>query len=365
MYERKLDTEALTAVLGEVVRSGKLTHHNPVVREFEEMFAGWIGAEYAVACSSGTAALHLILAALGIGKGDRVGVPELTYIATANAVKYVGAEVVPLEVEPGDWNVFAGHPADNLKAVIPVHLLGAPADIGCYARRRDIPLIVEDACEAIGTRLPGGAGPGTRSGAAAFSFFWNKHLTCGEGGMVVSNNITIARTVRSLRNQAADVNYRHSAIGFNYRMTAMQAALGLEQMRHLDETVALHKERWAWYAESLRPQMCRPGSHSGWVFGYQCKAPRNVIRMLLRDAGVETRPMFPMISEQPMYSNPGLAKEHSVAKDISDSVVMLPCHTLLTRQDVDRIVNVILEGEEDERKENRREEDGQSGPHGG
>jgi perosamine synthetase len=356
MYDRKLDEKAIMAALSKVVRSGKLTRHNPVVGEFEEAFAEWLGVQYAVACSSGTAALHLILAAIGIGPGDVVAVPELTYIATANAARYVGAVVLPVDVSPYTLNMqHTGYGSPD--CTILTHLLGADAN----TVREE--LLIEDACEAIGTVLTDGRRAGTAGHAGAFSFYWNKQITCGEGGMVVTRHKALAERVRWLADQAGDSNYWHETVGFNYRMTAMQAAIGLSQMPQIDAIVAAHKRNYRQYEVGLGiTQGPRFGEHGGWAYAYRPpgRARRTSAQYLLKQHNIECRPMFPPISEQGPWRN-CRPNRNPYAVAASRSTVMLPCHPMLTRQDVDRIINILKEGEENVRGEDRAER--QDGEH--
>src|SRR5690606_28781119 len=215
------------------------------VAAFEAAFARTVGVPHAVAVSSGTAALHLALAALRIGPGDEVVVPALTFVAPANAVRYTGARLVLAEVDPDSWTLTAASVERVLtrrtRAIVAVHLYGVPADLDglrALARRRGLAL-VEDAAEALGARWRGRpvGGLGT---LGCFSLFGNKVVTTGEGGVVVTSSAPLARRLRLLRNQAMSPRrrYWHGEIGFNYRMTALQAAVGLGQLARFETLVA-------------------------------------------------------------------------------------------------------------------------------
>ncbi len=229
------------------------------IEELERRFSSYCEVGHAVSCCNGTVALHLALLGIGIGPGDEVLVPSLTYVASANAVRYCGAEPVFVDSDPRTWNL---DPADlqrkitsRTRAVMAVHLYGKPApmrEILEIARARRI-AVVEDAAEAIGASYDGRP-VGALSDVAAFSFFGNKVITCGEGGMVVTGDEALARKIRQLKGQGQDFERRYwfPVVGYNYRMTNIQAALGLAQLEKIDEYLLARTEIEAWYRQEAR-----------------------------------------------------------------------------------------------------------------
>ena len=246
------------------IDSGFVSSVGPMIGEFERRFADTVGSHYAVATASGTAALHASLHALGIGRGDLVAVPDLTFIASLNPVLYVGAEFLLIDVDPQTWcmdlRVLAdacreqrrqGHP---IKAVIPVHLFGCACDmvaLEALAREHEL-VIVEDATEALGTRLYGRQ-VGSFGQVGCFSFNGNKMITTGAGGMVVTDSKPLADRIRYLVNQARDPGdrYQHSEMGFNYRMSNLAAALGLAQIERLPDLIKSKRALAQRYSEGL------------------------------------------------------------------------------------------------------------------
>ena len=233
----QLGPEEEMAVL-EVMRSGALAQ-GPRVRAFEEAWAAATGARFAVATSNGTTALYLALVAHGIGPGDEVITSALTFIATANAIAQTGARPVLADVDDSlnlDPTAVAALIGPRTKAIVPVHLHGNPCDIASFmglAQEHGLALI-QDACQAVGATIAGA--PLGTFGTAVYSLYATKNITTGEGGMVITNDPAIAQTCASLRHQAYSTKpYVHEAIGYNYRMTDMQAAIGLVQLSRLGQ----------------------------------------------------------------------------------------------------------------------------------
>lgn len=303
--------------MAEVLESGWVSQ-GPRVAEFERAFAEYVGVAHAVATTSCTTALHLVLLALGIGPGDEVLVPSFTFVATANAVEYCGARPVFVDVRLDTFNVDVGALAaavtPRTRAVIPVHLFGLSADmdgVRAVAERHGL-AAVEDAACAIGTRYRG-RHVGSFAFPACFSFHPRKAITTGEGGMVTTDDPMLAARLRSLRSHAATVSDldrhasrgfllpRHEELGFNYRMTDLQAAVGLAQMQKLDEI----QKRRAAIADAYRVALGDvgwlglPRVDEEYLHGYQAfvtlvaeDAPcdRDTLAGKLEDAGIATRP---------------------------------------------------------------------------
>lgn len=344
-----LGSEELDRVTA-VMRSGQLTH-GETVEEFERGFAAYLGTKHAVACASGTAALHLALLAYGVQPGDEVLVPDLTFVATANAVSYIGATPVLVDVDPETWTIdldeAAQHVSPKTVAILPVHLYGVPCDMDemhQFASKCGIG-IIEDAAEALGARWAG-VPCGTSGVAGAFSFYGNKILTTGEGGAVVTNDDNIADTARLYRGQCQTSRYQHADIGFNYRMTEIQAAIGLAQLDKLDEMLR-HRQR---ICDIYMARTSHLGYSSMGAWYHGCPAPwlftlqsmwgsRDRMAELLENKGVETRQVFVPMHRQPMYARPD--GEFRMASLISDTGLSLPTHMGLSLDDVADICDLI------------------------
>lgn len=327
------------------------------VTAFEEAFADYHGAKYALTTANGTVALHLILAGLGIGPGDEVIVPSFTYVATANAVRYTGATPILVDSEPVtlglDPNAVAAAITPRTKAVLPVHLYGQPVDwpglVNALAGT-DI-AIVEDAAEALGAWV-GERRIGTLGRAAAFSFFGNKTISTGEGGMVLTDDPELADQMRLLRGQGMDPQRRYwfPQIGYNYRMTNMQAAVGLAQM----ETVAWHLEQRRRVAQTYDrllaelppgllnlPQVAAGTTPSFWMYTVYLGPAAPIERDALIDAlaaeNIETRPAFYPMHVMPVYeADPKL---FPVATHYGATGISLPTHARLTEAEAERVVS--------------------------
>jgi perosamine synthetase len=247
----------------EVLRSGQLSL-GPRLSEFEDAFASWVGSDDAVAVSSGTAALHLGVRALGWGQGDDVLTTPLSFVASANCLLYEGATPIFCDIDPVTLNIdpaAAQSAADNrrIAGILPVHIFGYPADLLALegiADAYEIP-ILEDACQALGAVDAEGRPVGTTGHVAAFAFYPNKQMTTGEGGVLVpvAADEEMGELIRSERNQGRSSDMTevdHVRIGFNYRMTDIQAALGLAQLERLDEMLAARAEAAAAYTERLK-----------------------------------------------------------------------------------------------------------------
>ena len=320
---------------------------------FEQRFADFCGVKHAIACNNGTTALHLALVGLGIGPGDEVIVPDLTYIASANCVRYCGATPVFADNDPVTFNV---DPAavraaitPRTKAIMPVHLYGHPCEMGplCEIAHAHGLLVVEDAAEAHGAiydgRKVGGFGD-----CASFSFYGNKIITTGEGGMITTDNDELAARMRMLRNQGMDPGRRYwfPAVGYNYRMTNIAAAIGLAQMERVDELLADRQEIRKLYDHGLAevphlalPAVVEPATHVFWMYTVRLldSAPlsRDELIKRLDGRGVETRPAFYPMHLMPPYSQNGDAFPNATL--CGRQGINLPTHSQLTAGDVARV----------------------------
>jgi perosamine synthetase len=328
------------------------------IGRFENAFSDFVGTKHALGCCNGTVALHLPLLVFGIGPGDEVVVPALTYIATANAVRYCGATPVFVDCLPDTWNL---DPSDlekkithHTKAVIPVHLYGNPCDmdaIMAIAKAHSL-FVLEDAAECHGA-LYNGIRTGAIGDVGTFSFFGNKIITTGEGGMIVTNNDEFAYKMRILKGQGMDPNRRYwfNVIGYNYRMTNIEAAIGLAQLENIDTHVANRKKVAGWYEEELYlmseyinlQKTTTNAENVWWMFSIllsdKTKINRDGLMGKLREDGIETRPLFyPMHIMPPYYDkNAGCP----VSEKIAAAGLNLPTHAQLSREDVSFICNRI------------------------
>ena len=330
------------------------------IREFEAQFAAAVGTQYGIACANGTVALHLALATLGIGPGDEVIIPTFTMIATANAVTYCGATPVLVDNEPEYWQMdveqVAARITPHTKAIIPVHIYGHPVDMDPLielAQRHGIH-VIEDAAEAHGAmykdRPCGGLGE-----AAGFSFYGNKIITTGEGGMITTSNREIARLAWNLRDHAFshERHFWHKFIGFNYRMTNLQAAIGLAQVEQLQTFVAARRRNAALYSSLLAniPGITTPpeaawAKNVYWMYGILVDADaygmnRDQLRRVLAENGIETRTFFIPMHCQPVYWEQFKGQRYPIAERLCRDGFYLPSASSLTTSEIEYIVEVI------------------------
>lgn len=364
--------EEEAAAAREVILSGWVTQGSQVAA-FESEFAGYVGAAHACAVSSCTSALHLALLALGVGPGDEVITVSHTFIATANAIRHCGARPVFVDIDPATYNMDPGQLdgaiTPRTRAVVPVHQMGLPCDmgaIGAIAARHGLP-IVEDAACAIGGEIRV-AGTWERIGrphgtAACFSFHPRKVITTGEGGMIVTRDAALDQRCRLLRQQGMSVpaEVRHAAtdivfeeypvVGFNYRMTDIQAAVGRVQLRRLPGLLERRLELAASYTRALSevpglvppgiPEYARPNFQS-YAVRVMPDYPlgRDELMRALAERGIRTRRGIMNIHQEAAYAEAGpRCLPHSEAA--RDAVVLLPLHPGLTAEDIGRILGVL------------------------
>ena len=323
---------------------------------FEQGFADFVGVRHGVATGNGTVALHLAFAALGIGPGDEVVVPTLTYVASVNAIVYTGATPVFVDSDPVTWNV---DPAlveaaitPRTKAIEVVHLYGHPADMDPIlevARKRGLPT-VEDAAEAHGA-LYRGRPVGSIGSVGSFSFFGNKIITTGEGGMLVTSDAGLAARARHLRGQGVspDRTYWHDVVGFNYRMTNVAAAIGCAQLERVEQTLAAKRQIASWYQERLAgvsgvmlQDAAEWATPVHWMVSILVDPGiRDPLMAFLRESGVETRPFFHPAHTLPMYRTPA---RFPVAERLGASGINMPSWPGLTEDQVDAVCRGVIRG---------------------
>jgi perosamine synthetase len=353
--------EAEVAAVSDVLRSGRLTRGDECQR-FEEALRDELNVRGVLAVSSGTAAMHLALLAVGVQPGDEVIVPATTFVATANAVLYCRAKPVIVDVDrkTGTIDVAAVQRAmtKKTKAIVPVHLYGVPANVGAlmllcddhYCRTGREVAIVEDAAEALGATHMGRA-VGAIGDAAALSFYGSKTITTGEGGAVVFHGGRVGLRAWFLHGQAQSVTQRywHECVGFNYRMTEVQAALGRVQLDRLGVFLDQRRQVFNWYDELLpetfeRQSIGESDTHGCWAYAVvneyrgEMDAAKVAERMLA--AGVETRPVFFPLSRMPHFRGAALGEPY-VAHRLHKHGLVLPTHCGLTREDVEKVCHEL------------------------
>ena len=330
--------------LTECIERGWISSQGDFVLRLENEFAKYTNSKYAVACSSGTTALTLALAALKIGPGDEVIVPEFTMIASAWAVTYTGAK--PVFVDCGDdLNIAVKHIeraiTPRTKAIVPVHIYGRPCNMPEILKlAHDYNLyVVEDACEAHGAK---GINVGD---ITCYSLFANKIISAGEGGLITTNDERIYKQLIHLRGMAFDDSHSflHKKLGYNFRMTNLQAAVGLAQLERIDEFLAKRKQIQEWYDVKLKAHtLPRPEGSVLWMYDvvFKNEAIRDKVQYHLARNGIETRVFFKPMSDQPMYKDSFRVIR---ARDASQMGFYLPTYTQLEQSTVDFISNKVLE----------------------
>ncbi len=333
----------------DAARSGWNSEWNKYIQRFETSFAHYIGTRYALSTSSCTGALHLALAALGIGPGDEVIVPDITWVATANAVVYVGATPIFADIEAGSWCLdptsFESKITSRTKAVMPVHLYGHPAQMDRImeiARKHNL-RVIEDAAPAIGAEVEGRK-TGTFGDFAAFSFQGAKLLVTGEGGMLVTSNEELFQKAYTIWDQGRRPGtFWIQETGFKYKMANVQAALGLGQLERVDEMIEAKRRIFSWYLEEIgdvrgiRLNREMPWARSiYWMSSIEVEesasVSRDELRKKLRERNVDTRPVFPAISQYPVW--PVVQEPQPVARRVGDRAINLPSGVCLKRDQV-------------------------------
>lgn len=340
----------------DAVKSGWISSIGHYVNKFEADFAKYCDRKFGVAVSNGTVALHLALLALGIKEGDEVIVPNITFIATSNAVTYVGAKTVLVDIDSKTWNMdpqkIREKITKNTKAIIVVHLYGNPCDmteISKIAKEHNLK-IVEDAAEAHGS-LYKGKKCGSFGDISTFSFYGNKTITTGEGGMCLTNDKKLNEKLRLLRGQgmSSKKRYWHDVVGYNYRITNLQSALGCAQLERIDDMVNRKKNNAKLYKQNLSTvpwiifQEETPNSESShWMFSVlidpRSKYKRESVLKKLAEKGIETRIIFYPLSDMPPYKSD---EKFDVSKTVSYSGFSLPSSTKLKKEDIIYICNEI------------------------
>lgn len=342
----------------EGLRSGWVSSIGKYIQAFEKEFAKFCGVKYAITASNGTAALHLALVATDIGPGDEVIVPSMTFVATANAVSYTGAKPVFADSEIETWNIDPEKIKEKInqrtKAIIPVHLYGHPAEIGSIMRiaKKYGLIVIEDAAEAHGAmykkKMVGSIGD-----MGCFSFFGNKIITTGEGGMITTNNKILAQKIRMLRDHGYSKKrrYYHPHLGFNYRMTNLQAAMGLAQLRKVNKILKKKRDNAMLYAKYLRPLAPEITLHPEapwaknvfWMYSIlihkKGSKTRDFLVKELKKKGIDSRPFFYPTHRLGRYKT---SEQMPVADILGSTGINLPSSVNLTNEHIKFICDTIL-----------------------
>jgi dTDP-4-amino-4,6-dideoxygalactose transaminase len=349
----------------DTILTGWITQ-GPRVAEFEEKFAAYTGAKYAVAVSNCTTALHLAMIVAGVSAGDEVICPSMSYVATANSIKYVGAKPVFAEVIPATYNL---DPVDTekritakTKAILLVHQIGMPADIDAFqklAKKHNLKLIEDAAC-AAGSSYKGGK-VGSHSELVCFSFHPRKVISTGDGGMITTNNEAYYNRMKLLRQHGMSINDRvrhessklifedHIEVGYNYRMTDIQAAVGIKQLEKLDWIVAERRKIAMQYNEAFKDIDCirLPIEQEGYFSNYQsysiylkdnCPLTRNEIMQKFLDAGISSRRGIVNTHRETAYATEYASLSLPVSEKAADNSIILPLYIPMKQADIDTVI---------------------------
>jgi len=348
VYEPEITNKEVEYVT-QTIKDGWVGSKGPIVKKFENQFAQWNGNKRAITTSNGTTALHLALVTLGIGKGDEVLIPNLTFISTANAVSYTGARPIMVDIEEESLGIDPEKAAEKItkksKAIIPVHLYGHPAqmdEILDLAEDKNL-VIIEDAAEAIGAEYKSKK-VGTLGDMGCFSFYGNKIITTGEGGMITSNDETLIEKAFILREHGMSKNrrYWHDLIGFNYRLTSLQAAFGLAQIEKIDSIIEKKRKNAQLYMKELNEVQDKIRFFSEtkhvksvyWMNSIILQTQdfdRDKIIQMLGDKGIDTRPFFyPLTSMPPYYSEDNF----EISVKIGKNGINLPSSSVLKEEEI-------------------------------
>jgi perosamine synthetase len=332
------------------------------VEEFEKHFSAYCGCKNGVSTTNGTTSLHLALASIGLKKGDEVIVPAFTMIASLFSIVYCGAKPVLVDAEPETWNIDTSKIEEKItnrtKVIMPVHIYGHPCDMDpvlSIAKSHSL-WVIEDAAEAHGAEYKGKKMGGIGN-IGCFSFYANKIITCGEGGMIVTNDDELAKHARSLKDlsfSGKKREYTHSELGYNYRMTNLQAAIGLAQFERINEFVEMRRKNAHHYNEllgSIRgirlPVEKEWAKNVYWMYSILVEPEfgisRDKLMVELEKRGIETRPFFIPMNKQPVFRNMNLfeGELYPVAEEISQKGLYLPSSSGLTSNEIEYVSDTI------------------------
>lgn len=360
-YEPWIDKLELNYV-NKCIRSKIISGINgPIINRFEKNFSKFIKIKYSSTVANGTVGLHLALLALNIGKNDEVIVPDFTYIATANCVKYVGAKIKIVDINKYDWQIclddLRKKISKSTKAVIVPHIFGYVTNFEklLELKKKYNFFLIEDCAEAFGSYYHKNKHVGTLSDISVFSFFSSKTITTGEGGMICTNKKKIIERVNLLKNQGVDIkkqrskkHYWHSVLGYNYRLTNLQASIGLAQLKKAKKILQLKKKVFQLYKKNINSSLVsfavvnRNTKSSYWAVVIKLKKTkyRNKLLMFLKKNNVDARPVFLPVSSMPMYKNLKLKNAKNTV-ELSNSSLMLPSYPKLKLNEIKYICKKI------------------------
>jgi len=344
----------------ECVKTNWISSGGEFIQKFEQGFAEYCGVKHGVACSNGTTALHLALESLGIGKGDEVIVPDFTMMACANSVLYAGAKPVFVDAEKETFNIDPKLIEEKItpktKAIMPVHIYGHPCELDKIkeiAEKHSL-LLVEDAAEAHGAEYKGKK-CGSFGDTSAFSFYANKIITCGEGGMVLTDSDETAERARLLRNHAFTKNrFVHEEKGYNYRLTNLQAAIGLAQLERINELVEARRNNAKLYNEFfekvdgiITPLEKDYAKNVYWMYGIVLEnLSAEKAREQLKEKGVDSRNFFYPSHSQPMFvsgkEQAGIFGKFPVSDWLWEKGLYLPSSSHLTEEQIETVAKAVL-----------------------
>jgi dTDP-4-amino-4,6-dideoxygalactose transaminase len=337
------------------VLASKMLASGKWVNEFQSRFADYLNTDYAVATSSGTTALHAALEALQITTGDKIITSPFSFVASSNAILYCGAIPIFVDIDPLTYNISAPaleetikkHP--DAKAILVIHIYGQPAEMDtiCRLARENNLLLIEDCAQAHGA-IYQDKKVGTFGDAAAFSFYPTKNITCGEGGMVATNNEEVANRVRMLINHGQSKRYHHDILGYNFRMTNLHAAIGLEQLKKLDSFNQKRIINAEYYYHNIKnsqlvlPYKSKKCKHVYHQFTVQCEDRDRFMNYLTKN-GISCAIHYPIsIPKQKLYMDKFNYQEiWPVAESLCSNCLSIPVHPGLTREQLQYIVEVV------------------------
>jgi perosamine synthetase len=347
----EIEQKTITSVL----KTGKLTQGKKV-EEFESAFANYIGTKYAIAVSSGTSALYLSLLSLGIGKGDEVITTPFSFIASSNAILYTGAKPVFADIEKESFNIdpelITKKITSKTKAILPVHLYGLPCNIKkiqIIAKKYKLK-IIEDSCQAHGAEYLGKK-VGSIGELGCFSFYATKNMTTIEGGMITTNSRKLYESIKLLRNHGSKKRYHHSILGFNFRMTEINAVLGIEQLKKLDrfnnariKNANFFNNNLSDLKEIILPNTPKEYRHVFHQYTIKLRNPktRGSLINYLNKKGISSQIYYPIpIHKQKEYLDLGFNDKCPITEKICKQVLSIPVHPYLSKNDLNKIADSI------------------------